>query len=208
MRPLISIRPSARCCRIPYHADRNAGSGGPHCRRDHARASRSRFSATTMSMVRRLRRCCAGICATAGSIRSSIFRIGCSRATARMSMRCGRLRERGAKLLVTVDCGTTSPDALAEAAMLGLDAVVIDHHQADEQLPQAIAVVNPNRVDDLSGLGHLAAVGLVFVTVVAVNRELRKRGYWTADRPEPDLLVAARSGRARHHCRRRPAERT
>ena len=98
------------------------------------------------------------------------------------------LAGRGAKLLVTVDCGTTSPDALAEAALLGMDTVVIDHHQADEQLPPAIAVVNPNRVDDLSGLGHLAAVGLVFVTVVAVNRELRKRGYWTADRPEPDLL--------------------
>ena len=98
------------------------------------------------------------------------------------------LAGRGARLLVTVDCGTTSPDALAEAAMLGVDVVVIDHHQADEQLPRAVAVVNPNRVDDLSGLGHLAAVGLVFVTVVAVNRELRKRGYWTADRPEPDLL--------------------
>ena len=80
---------------------------------------------------------------------------------------------------------------LAEAATLGLDAVVIDHHQADEKLPRAVAVVNPNRVDDLSGLGHLAAVGLVFVTFVAVNRELRKRGYWTADRPEPDLVVAA-----------------
>src|SRR5688500_11557057 len=98
------------------------------------------------------------------------------------------LAGRGAKLLVTVASGLTSPDALAEAALLGVDSVVIDHHQADEQLPRAIAVVNPNRVDDLSGLGHLAAVGLVFVTVVAVNRELRKRGYWTADRPEPDLL--------------------
>ncbi len=98
------------------------------------------------------------------------------------------LAGRGAKLLVTVDCGTTSPDALAEAASLGMDAVVIDHHQADEQLPRAVAVVNPNRVDDLSGLGHLAAVGLVFVTVVAINRELRKRGYWTAERQEPDLL--------------------
>ena len=63
----------------------------------------------------------------------------------------------------------------------------IDHHQADEQLPDAI-VVNPNRLDDLSGLGHLAAVGLVFLTVVAVNRVLRTRGFWTEARPEPDLL--------------------
>ena len=56
-------------------------------------------------------------------------------------------------------------------------------------LPPAVAIVNPNRRDDLSGLGHLAAVGLVFMTVVAVNRELRARGFWTAARPEPDLLA-------------------
>ena len=97
------------------------------------------------------------------------------------------LAERGAKLLVTVDCGTASIEPLAEARRLGLDVIVIDHHQADERLPDAI-VVNPNRLDDLSGLGHLAAVGLVFVTVVAVNRVLRTRGFWTEARPEPDLL--------------------
>ena len=98
------------------------------------------------------------------------------------------LAERGAKLLVTVDCGTTSIEPLARAKELGLDTVIIDHHQADETLPPAVAVVNPNRLDDLSGLGHLAAVGLVFLTVVAVNRELRKRGFWHVLRPEPDLL--------------------
>jgi single-stranded-DNA-specific exonuclease len=97
------------------------------------------------------------------------------------------LAERGAKLLVTVDCGTASIEPLAEARRLGLDVIVIDHHQADERLPDAI-VINANRLDDLSGLGHLAAVGLVFVTVVAVNRVLRTRGYWTEARPEPDLL--------------------
>src|SRR5262249_9587118 len=57
-----------------------------------------------------------------------------------------------------------------------------------EALPAAVAIVNPNRQDDLSKLGHLAAVGLVFMTAVAVNRELRARGFWTAQRPEPDLL--------------------
>jgi single-stranded-DNA-specific exonuclease len=98
------------------------------------------------------------------------------------------LAARGATLLVTVDCGTTSHEPLAEARKLGLDVVVIDHHQADELLPSALAVVNPNRQDDLSQLGHLAAVGLVFMTVVAINRELRARGFWTAARPEPDLL--------------------
>jgi single-stranded-DNA-specific exonuclease len=97
------------------------------------------------------------------------------------------LAAQGATLLVTVDCGTNSHEPLAEASRLGLDVVVIDHHQADEQLPVGL-VVNPNRLDDLSELGDLAAVGLVFMTVVAVNRELRARGFWTTQRPEPDLL--------------------
>ena len=96
--------------------------------------------------------------------------------------------ERGVKLLVTVDCGTTSLEPLAEAKKLGLDTVVIDHHQAYEELPPATAIVNPNRADDLSGLGHLAAVGLVFLTLVAVTRELRRRNFWTGMRGEPDLL--------------------
>src|SRR5258705_1159156 len=95
---------------------------------------------------------------------------------------------RGASLLVAVDCGTTSHEPMLEARKLGLDVIVIDHHQADERLPAAVAVVNPNRLDDVSRLGHLAAVGLVFMTVVAVNRELRWRGFWTQERPEPDLL--------------------
>ena len=80
--------------------------------------------------------------------------------------------ERGVKLLVTVDCGVTSFE-------LGLDTVIIDHHQADEKLPNAVAVVDPNRADDLSGVGYLAAVGLVFLTLVAVTRELRRRDFWT-----------------------------
>jgi single-stranded-DNA-specific exonuclease len=94
----------------------------------------------------------------------------------------------GATLLVTVDCGTASHEPLAEAARLGMTVVVIDHHQADEVLPPALAMINPNRLDDLSGLGHLAAVGLTFMTVVAVNRELRARAFWSNGRSEPDLL--------------------
>jgi single-stranded-DNA-specific exonuclease len=96
--------------------------------------------------------------------------------------------ERGVKLLITVDCGVTSLEPLAEAKRLDIEAVVIDHHQGDEKLPEAIAVVDPNRADDLSGLGHLAAVGLVFLTLVAVARELRRRDFWSELRPEPDLL--------------------
>ena len=98
------------------------------------------------------------------------------------------LAGRGATLLVTVDCGTTSHEPLEEARKLGMETIVIDHHLADELLPAAVSVVNPSRLDDLSKLGHLSAVGLVFMTVVATNRELRRRGFWSAERPEPDLL--------------------
>src|SRR4051794_27490408 len=98
------------------------------------------------------------------------------------------LAEKGARLLVTVDCGTTSIEPLACAKQLGLDVVVIDHHLADETLPAVDALVNPNRLDDLSGLNYLAAAGVVFMAVVAVNRELRKRGFWSEARAEPDLL--------------------
>ncbi|HXX08541.1 MAG TPA: single-stranded-DNA-specific exonuclease RecJ [Pseudolabrys sp.] len=96
--------------------------------------------------------------------------------------------ERRVTLLVTVDCGVTSLEALAEAKKLGIDTVVIDHHQADENLPDAVAIVDPNRVDDLSGLGYLAAVGVVFLTLVALTRELRRRNFWAGLRAEPDLL--------------------
>src|SRR5271163_4187337 len=98
------------------------------------------------------------------------------------------LAGKGATLLVTVDCGTTSFEPLAEAKRLGMSVVVIDHHQSGDELPEVDALVNPNRPDDLSGLGHLAAVGLVLVTLVAVNRELRARGFFSSEMPEPDLL--------------------
>src|SRR6202000_1403002 len=98
------------------------------------------------------------------------------------------LADKGATLLVTVDCGTTSLEPLKEAKRLGMSVVVIDHHQSGDELPEVDALVNPNRPDDLSGLGHLAAVGLVLITLVAVNRELRQRGFWSSEMPEPDLL--------------------
>ncbi len=98
------------------------------------------------------------------------------------------LAAKGATLLVTVDCGTTSLEPLAEAKRLGMSVVVIDHHQCGDALPEVDALVNPNRPDDLSGLGYLAAVGLTLITLVAVNRELRARGFWSGEMPEPDLL--------------------
>jgi single-stranded-DNA-specific exonuclease len=94
----------------------------------------------------------------------------------------------GAKLVVCVDCGSTSFEALETARALGLSVVVVDHHEVGVLLPQAEAIVNPNRQDDLSGLGYLAAVGVTFLTLVAVNRQLRARGVYASGRIEPDLL--------------------
>ncbi len=95
------------------------------------------------------------------------------------------LRERGASLLVCVDCGTSGHAPLAQAARLGMDVIVLDHHQAPEALPAVHALVNPNRQDDLSGLGHLCAAGVVFLTLVGLNRVLRSQGLAV-----PDLMAA------------------
>lgn len=90
----------------------------------------------------------------------------------------------GATLLVAVDCGTTSHEPFAEAKRLGLDVLVLDHHQAPVDLPVISALVNPNRQDDLSGLGHLCAAGVVFMALVALSRALREAG----SAPAFDLL--------------------
>ncbi len=98
-----------------------------------------------------------------------------------------RLHQEGARLVVTVDCGATAYQPLAAAAAAGLDVIVLDHHATEAELPQATAVVNPNRIDDRSGQGTLCAAGVTFLTVVALNRALRQAG-WFRERPEPDLL--------------------
>ncbi len=84
--------------------------------------------------------------------------------------------ESGAKLLVTVDCGISGGAEVDLARSLGMRVVVTDHHSPDNQLPNADAVVNPKRTDDESGLTYLAGVGVAFLTLVAVNRELKNSG--------------------------------
>ncbi|MBP1849905.1 single-stranded-DNA-specific exonuclease RecJ [Rhizobium halophytocola] len=87
-----------------------------------------------------------------------------------------QLIERGAQLIVTVDCGSTSHEALQTAADRGVPVLVIDHHQMGHELPPCLALVNPNREDDLSGQGHLCAAGVVYLVLVATVRKLREQG--------------------------------
>jgi single-stranded-DNA-specific exonuclease len=97
-----------------------------------------------------------------------------------------RLEAQGCHLVVCLDCGTTAFAPLAAAAAEGLEVIVVDHHMAEARLPEAAAVINPNRRDQASPLGDLAAVGVTFMLAIGVNRELRARGHF-ATRPEPDL---------------------
>src|SRR5438105_239047 len=98
-----------------------------------------------------------------------------------------RLKADGAAVVVTVDCGATAHEPLAAAAEAGLDVIVVDHHVTEPRLPPALAQINPNRLDDDSPHGVLAAVGVAFLLVVALNRALREAG-WYRNRAEPDLL--------------------
>lgn len=96
----------------------------------------------------------------------------------------------GADLVITVDCGTSAFDILDEEAQKH-DIIILDHHEAETKLPKVYAVVNPKRLDqsdERPDLGYMAAVGVVFMTVVAVNRLLRKKGYYTENLPEPNLM--------------------
>ncbi|MDP1874571.1 single-stranded-DNA-specific exonuclease RecJ [Phenylobacterium sp.] len=97
-----------------------------------------------------------------------------------------RLREEGADLVVTVDCGAAAVDAIACAGEIGLDVVVVDHHLMRDEIPVCAALVNPNRADCGSGQGVLAAAGVTFVLLAALNREARARNLFV-ERPEPDL---------------------
>jgi single-stranded-DNA-specific exonuclease len=98
------------------------------------------------------------------------------------------LKAQGAALVITVDCGITSFAVLDEAARIGIDVIIADHHVAEPALPAALAVINPNRLDENSAHRTLAAVGVVYLLVIATNRVLRRRGWFGAPRPEPDLL--------------------
>ncbi len=96
----------------------------------------------------------------------------------------------GSRLIVTVDCGAMAYEALVQAKAAGLEVIVVDHHKCAPELPQAFALVNPNRLDEAdeaAAHGHLAAVGVAFLLAAAIVRELRTRGYFE-NREEPRLV--------------------
>ena len=98
------------------------------------------------------------------------------------------LVEKGASLILTADCGATAHSVLGEAATRGWEVIVLDHHLMEFPAPPAVAIVNPNRPDDTSGLTNLSAGGVVFMTLVALNRALRQRGFFEGKK-EPNLLA-------------------
>ncbi len=100
------------------------------------------------------------------------------------------LRDNGAELLFILDCGSTSYEVIEQGRALGLDIIVVDHHQTEEKLPPVNHMINPKRHDDTSGLDMLAACGVTFMVCVAINNKLREQGYYKAQNIEEPKLMA------------------
>ena len=105
------------------------------------------------------------------------------------------LKERGAKLIITVDCGTLAFEPLMAAKEAGLDVIVLDHHKGEPEMPECFALVNPNRFDETSGHTQLAAVGVTFLFLVALNKRLKEQGFF--DPPHPNLPPQGGKGQQR-----------
>lgn len=100
-----------------------------------------------------------------------------------------KLKNEGANLVITVDCGVVSFEPISEAKKVGLETIVIDHHLSTEKMPEAVAVVNPNRFDENNNLTNLCAAGVVFLLVIALNRKLKQSNYYQDNNlPEPNIL--------------------
>jgi single-stranded-DNA-specific exonuclease len=89
-------------------------------------------------------------------------------------------------LIITADCGSTSHDAIIRAKEADIDVVITDHHQVAESLPDAVAMVNPQRLDCDAGFNHLAGVGVAMALLICLRKHLRESGYWH-DNNEPNL---------------------
>lgn len=102
----------------------------------------------------------------------------------------GTLKDKGISLLILVDSGTTAFETIDAANTLGIDTIIIDHHEPAETLPEAFALINPKRKDqeNKESLRIMAAVGVVFLFVIAVSRQLRNGGWFAKNNiAEPDL---------------------
>ncbi len=99
-----------------------------------------------------------------------------------------KLKADGIDLVITVDCGIVSFEQISHAKAINLDVIVVDHHQAETRLPDAVAVINPKRHDESQEFDYLAAVGVSFILLVALNRQLRTLN-WYGDRKPPDLML-------------------
>ncbi len=100
-----------------------------------------------------------------------------------------KIRNAGASLLITVDCGSVAFDALERASEIGMDAIIIDHHISLDHLPKAVAVINPNRLDETSDCKHLAAVGVSFLFAIALVSRLKQAGYFEKNNITPPNLL-------------------
>ncbi len=115
-----------------------------------------------------------------------------------------RLRSEGISLIITVDCGISDHEPIAYARQLGMDTIILDHHEISGTLPEAVAAVNPNRTDCRFPFKHLAAVGIVFNFLIALRGALRREGFWKNDRvSQPERI--SRPCRAGNHRRHRAA---
>ena len=95
----------------------------------------------------------------------------------------------GAKIIFTVDCGTLSFEPVKIAQSQNIDVIVLDHHQSDLKLPDAYAIVNPNRYDDTSKLNYLCAAGVCFMFLIALNKKLRDKNWFKEEKiNEPNIL--------------------
>ena len=100
-----------------------------------------------------------------------------------------KLIDKKVSLIITVDCGTMSFDAIDYANSNNVDVIVLDHHQSETNLPKAYSMINPNRFDDESNLNYLCAAGVCFMTLIAINSLLRKSNWFVKNKiNEPNLL--------------------
>jgi single-stranded-DNA-specific exonuclease len=96
--------------------------------------------------------------------------------------------KQGVQLIVTVDVGITDIESIQYANELGIDVIVTDHHLPKEELPPALAIVNPNKKECGSGLGHLCGAGVAFYLVLALKSEMQKQGLLETALNPKDLL--------------------